>query len=153
MAASGKSDFGTTYFACWKPTARGHVLGTNTGGAFVTDVFLRDFAVSGRYVAFHLPGRGDQNYDRFVSVDARSGHVLRDSGRIETEPQTSVLSSLVVSRTGAIAWYQAGVLRAVDRAGQRTLAVDAGGPITAVRFRGLTLYWKQGASEHSAPLR
>lgn len=153
IAANGKPDFGTSYFACWRRTGRGHLLGTNTGGADVTDVFLRDFVLAGRYVAFHLPGRGDENYDRFVSVDARSGHILRDSGRIETQREASVESLLVVTRTGAIAWYQDGVLRAIDAGGERTLATNAGGPITALRVRDGTVYWTQGASEHSTTLQ
>jgi hypothetical protein len=153
IARYGSGDFGTNYFACWKPTGHGHLLGINSGGAAVTDAFLSDFALAGRYVAFHLPGRGDENYDRFRSVDARTGRVLRDSGQIETALEASIESELVVNRVGAIAWLQNGLLQAIDAAASRTLATTAGGPITALGVHGATLYWTQGGVRYSATLQ
>jgi hypothetical protein len=152
-ARNGSGDFGTSYFACWRPTGHGHLLGINSGGAAVTDAFLSDFALAGRYVAFHLPGRGDENYDRFRSVDVRTGRVLRDSGKIETSRESSIESELVVTRAGAIAWLQNGVLQAIDAAGTRTLATAAGGTITALGVHGATLDWTQGGARYSATLR
>jgi hypothetical protein len=153
IARYGSGDFGTNYFACWKPNGHGHLLGINSGGADVTDAFLSDFALAGRYVAFYLPGRGDENYDRFRSVDARTGRVLRDSGQIETSRESSVEAELVVNRAGAIAWLQNGVLEAIDAGGAQTLASAAGGTITALSVRGRTLYWTQAGIRRSATLR
>jgi hypothetical protein len=113
---------------------------------------LLDFSVNGRYLAYHLAAVGDENYDGFRSVDARTGEVVRDSGRVERRG-VGIPHALALTDTGAIAWLHDSVLYATDANGTRTLATPDGGEISAPAARGRTVFWTQGGVPHSTVLR
>ena len=153
---SGRPGFGTRYYACWKPTHRAHLISANSGGAATTDVAVKSVVLSGRYVAFHLPACGDENYDEYRSLDAQSGVVRRTSDRLPREARcdgTFPAARLrVAADNGAIAWLQDGILSAADGAGTRTLASAATGRVTGLTLRGHTLRWTQGGAPYAIAL-
>lgn len=75
------------YFACWKPGRRAHYLGADSGGAATTDRALQQFTLEEAYepyVAYRIGTSGDDgDYDRYRSINAKTGQVVRDSARIQ----------------------------------------------------------------------
>lgn len=155
--ATTARDFGAEFFACWKPTHQARRIVANTGGAAVTDEIAGEFAVSGRYVAFHVAASGDETFDRFESFDVSTLRLRRDTGDLPATATTTGMPAtptvVAVTSTGALGWLASGTLGATDAAGTRVLAQSTGGPIDGLASRGGTVSWNQNGRRASAALK
>jgi hypothetical protein len=148
-------DFGAEYYACWRATGRSRVVTMCSSGADVTDFCPQRFIAAGRFVGFLIRGAGEEYYDRFTVVNARTGRRVHDSGKIPApeDPGDRAPVAILVSRSGTMVWLATNGLHATDGTGTRMLASPAGGEIRDVALAARTVYWTQAGQPMSATIR
>jgi hypothetical protein len=166
------------FYGCWLPTRRRTALGRL--GEMEIDgppVLATHVRIDGEFVAFSLQQYGDPDFDvsSIVSVNVRTGRVVREVEPRETETFDSFVEDVGVARDGALVYLQregtpcpgthttgelsedAALIAVEPGAKRHTLDCEAPGEpegsISGLLVADQTVTWMHSGTLHTAHLR
>lgn len=148
-----KSRFGAYDYVCYLNTGALHRFGRSSSGTADSDRFVADVEARVGVIAYRFVSRGDKDTDRFVSLDARTGKTLADSGTVpDASGDQAHDDQLALLPKGVIAWANTTGVRYTDAKDDHVLADGKAGEPRKLSGKGSTVAWTQGGKRLSAKI-
>lgn len=147
--------FGAYHYVCRRKDGVLHPFARNTSGASSgPDLVTGSFRTRGSDVAYRTTAFDTTVTDRFVVIDGRTGKVLRDTGRIQSQEKGGTRDDQLVLLSGArIGWGTRALgVHVLDADGDHVLAPASDGEPTRLHATAKTLAWTAGGTSRHAPL-